>query len=217
MLKGVVMKQQFRFAFVLCVLILLSSSGCGAKQRRYSGFLGDYSKLKPHPERKSCMYYQDPELKLVNYSKFIIDHVIVHFAPDAEGISIDPEKLGELKAHFETGLKEALSKHYEVVEEPGAGVLRLRMAITDIKKTKAAWNIHPATKLAGFGLGSASMEAEAIDTGTGRRVAAIVETREGSRLAFRAGFQEMGHAKQIIDEWIERFVKRVNAAHGIES
>lgn len=61
------------------------------------------------------------------------------------------------------------------------------------------------------------MEAEAIDTGTGRRVMAIVETREGSRLAFKAGFQEMGHAKQVIDEWIERFIKRLNAVHGIKS
>jgi len=211
------MKQQIRFACVVCVLILVSGVGCAAKQQKFSGFLGDYSKLKPHPERKSCMYYEDPELELANYSKFIIAPVLVHFAPDADGISIDPDRLEELTTHMEKGLKEALSKNYEVVSEPGAGVLRIRIALSDLKKTKAAWNIHPATKVAGFGLGSAAMEAEAVDTNTNKRVAAIVETRQGSRLAFKAGFQEMGHAKKIIDEWIERFTKKLNEAHGIKS
>ncbi len=75
-------------------------------------------------------------------------------------------------------------------------------------------NIHPATKLSGVGLGGASMEAEAIDSVSGRRVFAVVDTRQGSRFALTAGLSELGHAKQVITHWVERFVKRVDEAHG---
>ncbi len=75
-------------------------------------------------------------------------------------------------------------------------------------------NIHPATKLSGIGLGGASMEAEALDSQTGERVFAVVDTREGNRLSIGAGLSELGHAQQVIKHWIERFVNRVDRAHG---
>ncbi|UCE61917.1 MAG: DUF3313 domain-containing protein, partial [Phycisphaerales bacterium] len=87
---------------------------------------------------------------------------------------------------------------YSVVDAPGPGVLRIRAALTDIKKTKPAMNIHPATKLSGIGLGGASMEAEGLDAQTGERVLAVVDTRAGNRLSIGAGLDSLGHAKQMI-------------------
>jgi len=75
-------------------------------------------------------------------------------------------------------------------------------------------NIHPATKLSGLGLGGASMEAEALDSQTGERVFAVVDTRQGKRMSIGAGLSEFGHAKQVIEHWVERFVSRVDKAHG---
>ena len=77
-------------------------------------------------------------------------------------------------------------------------------------------NIHPATKLSGLGLGGASMEAEALDSQTGGRVMAVVDTDEGNRLALTAGLSETGHAQQVIKHWVDRFVKRLDEAHGVE-
>ena len=50
--------------------------------------------------------------------------------------------------------------------------------------------IEPASlkELTGAGLGGASMEAEAVDSQTGKRVAAVMETESGKRLSIAAGF-----------------------------
>ncbi len=91
-------------------------------------------------------------------------------------------------------------------------MLRIRVAITQISETIPLLNIHPGMKLTGAGLGGASMEAEAVDSKTGKRVAAVMETESGNRLSIAAGFSQFGHAKQVMDGWIERFVKRLDAA-----
>ena len=191
-------------------------AGCQSQEAAFSGFLDDYSMLKPSPIVEDALYYQDPNMSLADYDKFIIDPIIVHFAPNAKGTAVDPAKLKKLTDFAHDEMVKALSQHYKAVDTPGPGVLRIRGALTDIKKTIPALNIHPATKLSGVGLGGASMEAEALDSQTGARVIAIVDTREGSRLGIGAGLSETGHAKQVIKHWIDRFVKRLDEAHGVE-
>jgi hypothetical protein len=156
------------------------------------------------------MAYRAPSL--YSYRKFLIDPVVVHFAPKAKGSAIDPAGLKELTDYFNDNAIKELSKNYQVVGKPGPGVLRIRVAITQISETIPILNIHPGTKLTGAGLGGASMEAEAIDTISGKRVAAVTETETGNRLSIVAGLSQLGHAKQVIDGWIERFVKRLDEA-----
>ena len=95
--------------------------------------------------------------------------------------------------------------------------MRLRIAITDVEETEPLLNIHPAMKLTGAGLGGASMEAEGVDSNTGKRIGAIVETRSGNRMSLAPGLSRLGHAKQVIRYWIERFLQNLNKAHGYKS
>ncbi len=200
-----------RLPLVVCCTIL---AGCQSSKTAYSGFLGDYSGFRASADYEGALEYNHPTLTLKGYDKFMVDPIIVHFAPNAKGTALDPAKIKKLTDYAREELGKALSKRYQVVNSPGPGVLRLRVALTDIKKTSPAMNIHPATKLSGVGLGGASMEAEAIDSQSGKRVRAVVDSRKGDVLSIGAGLDELGHAKQVIDHWIERFVKRVDAAHG---
>ena len=188
--------------------------GCQPHKAAFSGFLNDYSKLQPSPIVEDALYFANPARSLKDYNKFLIDPVIVHFAPNAKGTAFDPAKLTKLTDFTREEMMKALSERYQVVDAPGPGVLRIRAALTDIKKTIPAMNIHPATKLSGIGLGGASMEAEALDSQSGVRVIAVVDTRQGNRLSIGAGLSELGHAKQVIKHWIDRFVKRLDEAHG---
>ncbi len=71
-------------------------------------------------------------------------------------------------------------------------------------------------KMSGIGLGGASMEAEAIDFQIRERVIAVVDSRQGSRASIGADLQAFGHAKQVMDFWIERFIKQLDKAHGVK-
>ncbi len=57
------------------------------------------------------------------------------------------------------------------------------------------------------------MEGEAIDSMTGERILAVVETREGERFSFE-GLGPFDHAKQVMRYWANRFVERLDKAHG---
>lgn len=207
-------RPRYICGIVLLAAVLLTVGCAGKKTAEFSGFLSDYSLLTANPELEGAITWEDPSADLGKYNKFQVDEVLVHFAPNAEGSSIDPDTIKEISDYMENQLVAALSKNYQVVNAPGPGVLRIRVAITDIKLSKPAWNIHPGSKLAGAGLGGASMEAEAIDTQTGKRVAAIVDSRPARRASFK-GYRKLDHPKEVIDFWINRFMKRLDEAHGI--
>ena len=198
-------------SFILYGVLL---TGCQSGKTARSGFLGDYSGFRASSEYKGAMEYRHPTLTLADYNKFMIDPILVHFAPNAKGTAIDPAKIMKLTDYAAEQLRESLSKRYQVVSAPGQGVLRLRVALTEIKKTTPAMNILPPTKLSGVGLGGASMEAEAIDSRSLERVFAVVDSGMGDRLSIAPGLDPLGHAKQLIRKWSARFAKRVDNAHG---
>jgi len=189
----------------MCSLMLMASLvGCsGAPKASKSGFLKDYSQLRPSEKFDGAYFWESPKLK--DYNTFMVSPVVVHFAPSAQGVGIDPGKLKQLTDRATQDLMKVIAKRHRLVHNPGPGVARVRAAITDIKTTTAVANIHPATKMSGVGLGGAAFEAEAVDSVTGERLAAIYDSKAGSRFGVTAGLQELGHAQQVIDRAVEQF------------
>ena len=204
------------FALLTAAFFLAGIAGCQTTAQN-SGFLSDYSQLRPSKVVKGAMDYRNPRRSLGNYNKFIIEPYRVYFAANAEGIGIDPAELKNLVDYFRNESVKALSKRYRVVNRPGPGVARLRIAITSITKTKPVMNNLPQGKLLGVGLGGASMEAEILDSRTGERLGAIVESKQGEQFSFSDAVSRYGHAKQVMRYWIERFVKRLDQAHGFKT
>ncbi|MHC4266404.1 MAG: DUF3313 domain-containing protein [Planctomycetota bacterium] len=200
------------FSGVLLIAIAMLS-GCSSKAK-HSGFLVDYSGLEESDEYKVDLRYINPQKDISQYDKFILESVRVHFAPDAKGTAFDPDKLKELTDFFRNEMVEGLSENYTIVEQPGQGVMRLRMAITSIKKTEPLLNVLPSTKATGMGLGGAAMEAEGLDSLDGVRVIAAVDYRSGNRLALMPGWSELGHAQAVMKKWAEEFVELIDEAHG---
>jgi len=192
---------------LISLFVVGALAGCGGGKVGQSGFLKNYAQLKPDPKVDGALRYVNPKKNLKQYDRFLINPIAVYFAPGAKGAGIDPAKLKELTDYFRSELVKGLTKNYRVVSAPGKGVMRLRIAITDVEESEPLLNIHPAMKLTGAGLGGASMEAEGIDSLTGERIGAIVETRSGNRISVAAGLSRMGHAKQVMRYWVERFLR----------
>ena len=197
---------------IVSVALCLFVTACASEKAMRTGFLKNYGQLKSDPAVGGALRYVSPSG--YTYKQFMIDPIAVYFAANAKGSGIDPEKLTVLTRYFRDNLTKRLRKNYRVVRAKGRGVARIRIAITDVEETDPLLNIHPAMKLTGAGLGGASMEGELVDSLSGRRLGAIVETRSGDRLAMAAGLSRLGHAKQVIDYWINRFVTNLDRAQG---
>ncbi len=83
-----------------------------------SGFLKDYSQLKPGGQRKPSLVYIDPNAPWTGYGEILIDPVQFAPAPDAS-ISTDDQQT--LCSYFYNKLKEDLQKHFVIVEAAGPG------------------------------------------------------------------------------------------------
>ena len=55
-----------------------------------------------------------------------------------------------------------------------------------------------------------------LDAVTGNRIIAGTDSRMGD-FSYGAGLSTLGHAKQVIELWAERFVNVMRKAHGIKS
>jgi hypothetical protein len=186
----------------MSIFVLGLLGGCGAKvmsEYKYSGFLSDYSHLKPAPDKTAAEVYLKAGFDLKNYNKVLLDRIIVWYKNDAEYKGIDPTELKVLADYFHEAIVKALGSDYPVVSEPGPGVLRIRIAICELVATKPIASVvvlvtpyatiadlaSGAVTKGGAGsspyVGDAAIEAEFLDSQTNEQLAAYVERRIGKK------------------------------------
>ena len=196
-------------ASLLAVSIL---SGCASVQKpEQSGFLSDYSRLKELNENQ--LAYRSG--KVVQYDTFIVDPVKLLAEPDGGQVNFREDELEELVDYFEERLKDELTRDdgYTLVDEPGAGVARIRIALTDARSSIGLLNLAIYTKITGAGIGGAAFEAEIVDSESGEQLAAYMRWGGGSRV-LRAGLTRAGDAKIVIDDWTTQLRERFDQARG---
>ena len=196
---------------VLAVGLMLIQFGCGSKEIAKTGFLTDYSRLEK--ESSSSLRYINKRA-LDKYSNFMIDRVEVHFHKGSKAIEertkgkLTQQQIDDLTNYMHSKILEAVRESgNRVAYQPAAGVARLRLALTDIDRSTAA-SLLPQAKLAGAGIGGASMEAEIVDSMTGEQIGAVIESRIGSRIPF-SNLGEWDAAKQVMDDWTKKLQKRL--------
>lgn len=192
------MKRPSLVQIFLCLLTLTFIFGCAATTKqefRHSDFLGDYSGFKPLKMARGANGYAKPGLDLSAYRKIMIDPVETMVAKEAGNQSVPADDLKMLGERFYQELAKELGKSFEVVDQPGPGVLRLRTALTDVVP-KAEVGMTSGQAGAGYRpqiaqpgdtpetsvpISRASMEMELLDSASGERLGAIVD-RKGQDL-----------------------------------
>ena len=190
--------------------VCLALCGCRAQKPKTVGFLSDYSKLSAMSD--VSFKYFPPGNPRARYSKFIIDPVEIRFYDESKGAKMKEKDLDVLTTYMRDALVTAFGDEYEVVYAPGPGVGQIRMALTNLKKSKIPLNIMPIGKILGSGLGGTTLEAEMVDSQTGEQIGAIVESQLGNRLSL-AGYTTWGDAKAVMNQWAKRFRQRLDGAH----
>jgi hypothetical protein len=125
----------------------------------------------------------------------MFDPIKVWYKNDAEYKGIDPSELKKLTDYFQQSLVKALEPAYPVVAKPGPGVLRIRIAVTELTPTNTGMSVvtlvvpyaSVADVAAGGGtgsapyLGDAAIEVEFRDSRGGELLAAYVDKRVGKK------------------------------------
>jgi hypothetical protein len=201
-------KVKLLMAVVVGLAVMLG--GCAQKAQE-TGFLSSYANLEPVSD--NLMRYIGPNVG--QYSKFIIDPITVKFYDKETAEKVKPEDVKHLEEFLYAEILKDKPDRYQIVSEPGPGVARIRIAITNLKKSEPALNVLPQTKLTGIGLGQASVEMEGVDSVTGQQLAAAITSETGSRFSF-SGLSAWGDVEAVMKDWAKRIWKRIDEAHGIQ-
>ena len=205
------MKKTYLLITIMAGL-LAGIYGCVSPAEK-TDYLSDYSKLET--VSKSSYRYND-NLINSNYKGFILDPVEVHFQPDSKAAAAESkgeltkQDVNDLTIYFYSAIIDAVNDSgYKIVYRTGTGIARIRVAITDLRKTNIVFAAVPTARVVtGIGVGGAGIESEILDSVSGKQIAASVETKEGSRIPF-TGLSDWGGAKYAMDNWVNQFRKQL--------
>lgn len=211
------MKTTIKVAAAVLIVIALSISNGIAGEPKLSGFLGDaavYKQLGPGPEGGAKMRWLKPGADFSKYNKIMLDSVIFYLADNSDK-GIDPQDMKELADVFNLELVTALKDKYQIVGDPGPGVARIRIAITNIKPSKPGISAVSSVMPIGLGIsllkrgatggwsggGEVGIELIAIDTASNDVIALAADDKQA---AFEQRFSKMGAAKDAFKFWADR-------------
>jgi hypothetical protein len=223
------MNRVSRVLTAVAALIVFASGAASvvnAKEPQFSGFLGDYSDLKPGPGEGVKYRYIKPGVDFRKYNKVMLDSVIFFFAEDSKYKGIDPVDLKDLADAFNQAAVKALGDAYPVVAEAGPDVIRLRVAVTKLEPSSPGRSVVSSVVPVGLaisvvkkgvtgswtGAGKTGMEMEALDSVSQERVAAGVDERAGGKTS---SFTKWGSAKEAFEFWAKRLRIALDTVHGV--
>jgi len=183
-----------------------------APTNKHSGFLSDYSQLKPVDvgDDSQLTRYISKELKARNYTKVMFDPISYYPAPKTTD-TVSQEVLGEISQYFNKTLSTEIAKEIPVVNNAEEGTLRFKMAITGVKildKELALYQYVPIAFLVNAAKGGLTdvevhfqIEAEIVDSLTGEVMASAVKIGVGETLENDTTSLTLANLKPLIDKW----------------
>ena len=195
----------------LIVLGIFALSACAGVEPTNSGFLANYDELHAEQDGSNeLVYYRQGSA--IEYTDVSVD-AVDWYLPAEMDKDFDREERKELTLFFQDTLEKALAKHFNLVDDAGAGGVRVRAAITDINPSSPGLNVLLTALLLGpLDSGGVGVELEPVDANSAERLVAYAAVEDGSFFEFRAAFSRFGHAKQLLEaraNWLASALERV--------
>jgi len=101
------------------------------------GFLSEPERLKSQAANGGFLCWRQSGIHWKDYDKVMIERIQVYLSQDHGQTPIDPSDLKALLDYFHGALVKNLSPEVQLVDAPGPGVLRVRLALTSLVPTNA--------------------------------------------------------------------------------
>lgn len=102
------------------------------------GFLSAPAKLKPSQAAGGALCWRQAKVDWHRYDRVMFERIQVYLTQTPEQRAIDPTELKALVDYFHKALVDNMRPVLPVVDKPGPGVLRVRIALTSLTPTDTA-------------------------------------------------------------------------------
>jgi hypothetical protein len=191
-----------------------------------TGFLGpDASKLAAGPQDGAALAWINPDAQWGSYTKIQLMPVEFWAAADSKVPTADQATLTE---YFYNQLQTNLSKSFTMVNQPGPGVMTLKVALMDattaVPGLRTISVIIPQARVLNLAqsmvtdsyafVGSAEAEMKLTDSVTGALLVEAVDQRAGGMGIKSAASFEWGDAQNAMDYWAQKIPNRILQLQG---
>jgi len=224
------MKKTVRVVLSVVIGLAVAASTGFAEDINFSGFLGNpsvYSLMKPGPEGGVKLRWMKEGVDPKKYEKFMVDSVIFFLSDQAEYKGIDPQEMKELCDEFNKALVAAFKDKYPIVADPSPNVMRIRIAITEIKPSRPGVSTVTSIVPVGLGVslvkkgatggwagsGETGIEMMALDSVTDEILVLAVDQRKAE---FEQRFSKWGSATDAFKFWSEKTVAYIDYVKSVK-
>jgi hypothetical protein len=191
---------------------------------RRVGFLTDYARLQPMPGGGGMLCWRNAGTEWKRYDKVMFERIQVY--PSAgSSKSVDPTDLKMLIDYFHGVLVKAIQSEAAVVNMSGPGVLRVRIALTDLVPTNTVASLPGTAVPYGFVaeigagaatgrpagstpyLGQTGMEVQFRDGASGQIVAECADQEIGLKYAADLNAGAVGAAENWVNGYMDSFTQ----------
>ena len=208
-------------------LLCACSTTYEARSVKPSGFLGDYSQLTKMEKDKTALLYVNEDAAPAKYDRILIDPIQMYGPTNGALAKLSKEDQQRLVNYLDASLRVYLASNYAFATQPGPGVMRLRMAITEAKGANVPMDVVSSVVPIGLAIsflkematgahtavGKAGLECEGLDSETGQRLFAFVDARVGRKVTGRFDKLKKWHTVQdAFDFWARQIADRLQQA-----
>ncbi len=201
-------------ALITCTLLLAGCTSTAPKENAYGGFLGDYNGFTKQEasDGVAVMGWVAPHLATRGYDAVILDPVVFFTPPKNHGRVSDKTR-ADILSIFNKKLRTVAGSKARLVNDPGPGVARIRIALTSIDAgfRDLRWYEFTPVTFATTTVASAAgvrseaveviVEAELLDSLTSERLAAAVRRGIGKDVSNSSAPIEIKNIEPVLDEW----------------
>ncbi|MCO7518233.1 MULTISPECIES: DUF3313 domain-containing protein [unclassified Pseudomonas] len=201
---------------LLCaaLLALVACSSNRVDPKDYSGFLKDYSRLKPAESVSGApvMRWIDPDIKASQYTKVFIEPSQFYPKPQPTEV-ISAQTLQEITRYFNDAMRRELGSVLTLVKAPGPNTIVVRPAITAVSTSTEGlkpYEVIPIALVAAAVNTAAggrdqqvdiAVEAAFLDGASQKVVAQVVRKGSGKELENKTTQLTLNDVKPVLDGW----------------
>lgn len=213
-------------ALSFCIAIVAGTAGCAGTRPLAYRDLSSSSQLRPNTEDKSgrVPYSYSESVDWHQYSKVIVDPVVVYHGADAQFKTVSDTDKQALAQYMQQQFAAELSERFHIVKDPSPNALRVQLTLTGAKTSTqfvstfthfdlagGPYNaIQGARGKEGMMMGSVSYAVEIYDASTNRLLNAYVEKQYPNAMNVKATFGSLSAAKTGIRKGAGELVARLD-------
>lgn len=222
-------------AVVFVLIACISFAPCagaqvgGAGDRtvfRGSGFLQDYARLKPVPQKEGRYAWIAPDAELRQYTKLMLPPMEIWIDRDAPYRGLSADVVQRLATIYQTSFARVLAPEFPVVDQPGAGIATCRFALTgvtperpafrpiDVVPIRAAFNVVRAATGSSAKVARVSAEIECLDSVAHKLLLEAVITGVGTKKFVEGQPITWDDVGPVMASWAQDFKARLSAVQG---